>query len=223
MESLKLTAPIARKILAVVDAGLVNGKGVPEPGKMCVEAAVCFAFGLPHGDDPPCVGSSVRSFKIRLNDFNWSSKAARAKGMRKIAVAQVGSDQIDQAKFRRLLQIGTIKKILPIALRATAQTNQKYAVELERFAAQCETTGTKESAIEARDFCYKICRGGGVAYAADAAAADAYAAAAYAAATEKYSPGKRDEILTISADIALDVLKELKSPGCEFLYLCDEA
>src|ERR1051326_3385041 len=82
------TKDIARKVLEIVDHGLTNGKGEPIPGKMCVEAAVCFALGLPHGDNPPCVGEAVRSFKIALNDCEWTSDTARAKGLRKIAVAQ---------------------------------------------------------------------------------------------------------------------------------------
>ena len=42
-----LNKAVARKVLKTVDAGLCSGKGAPEPGKMCVEAAVCFALGLP--------------------------------------------------------------------------------------------------------------------------------------------------------------------------------
>ena len=99
MKPIKLSRAIARKVLSIVDAGLVDGKGNPIPGQMCVEAAVCYALGLPHGDNPPCVGQAVRAFKIRLNDSEWSSAQARAAGMRKLAVAQLGSDTVDQAKF----------------------------------------------------------------------------------------------------------------------------
>jgi hypothetical protein len=53
---MELSEAIAAKVLNAVDAGLVCGMGIQEPGKMCVEAAVCFALGLPHGDNPPCVG-----------------------------------------------------------------------------------------------------------------------------------------------------------------------
>ncbi len=69
---------LAEKVLSTVDAGLCSGVGVPEPGKMCIEAAVNFAMGLPHGDEPHCVGKAVRRFKIELNDANWSSNEARA-------------------------------------------------------------------------------------------------------------------------------------------------
>lgn len=79
------------KVLKVVDAGLTNGMGSPIPGKMCVEAAVCYAFGLPHTDQPPCVASTLRNLNIMLNDCKWSSDKTRAKGMRKLAVLQLGT------------------------------------------------------------------------------------------------------------------------------------
>ena len=85
----EITEAIAAKVLVVVDAGLVNGKGKPVPGQMCVEAAVCFAMGLPHSDEPPCVAPALRALKIRLNDSNWSSDQARAKGLRRLALAQL--------------------------------------------------------------------------------------------------------------------------------------
>jgi hypothetical protein len=55
-----ITAAVVQKLLTVVDAGLVKGVGVPEPGKMCVEAAVCYALDLPHGDEPQCVTPALR-------------------------------------------------------------------------------------------------------------------------------------------------------------------
>ncbi len=54
----------ARRVLEVVDAGLVSGLGVASPGKMCVEAAICFALELPHGDQPDCVANCIRRYKI---------------------------------------------------------------------------------------------------------------------------------------------------------------
>jgi len=106
----EINEEISKKVLEVVDAGLSCGKGEPEPGKMCVEAAVCYALGLPHSDNPPCVGNAVRSFKIGLNDSRWSSNQARAKGMRRIALAQLGSDILDQNEFYRRLAEETMKQ-----------------------------------------------------------------------------------------------------------------
>ena len=66
------------KIHSLLDHGLTNGLGEPEPGKMCVEAAICFALGLEHGDDPQCVILGLRRLKIRLNDSSrWTSGSLR--------------------------------------------------------------------------------------------------------------------------------------------------
>lgn len=54
--TIKLTREHAEKINRLLDHGLCAGMGVPIPGEMCVEAAVCYALELPHSDDPPCVG-----------------------------------------------------------------------------------------------------------------------------------------------------------------------
>ena len=98
----KITKAIARKVLDTVDAGLVGGVGVPAPGHMCVEAAVCYALGLAHGDDPGCVAPALRALQIRLNDSNWSSPTSRAAGMRRLAVAQLGSAGVlNEKEFTR--------------------------------------------------------------------------------------------------------------------------
>ena len=74
-----ITREVAQKVLDTVNAGLVAGIGKPIPGQMCVEAAVCFALGLPHGDNPDCVAPSFRALKIGLNDLSWSSNQARTR------------------------------------------------------------------------------------------------------------------------------------------------
>ena len=97
---MRITRTTARKVLEVVDAGLVKGLGKPVPGQMCVEAAVCYALGLPHGDEPDCVSPALRSLKIALNDADWSSNAARAAGLRKLAILQLGTAEgFDEKEF----------------------------------------------------------------------------------------------------------------------------
>ena len=163
------------KFVSLLDHGLVSGLGKQEPGKMCIEAAWCCALGLPHGDDPGCVGAAVRAYKIRLNDSLWSSNAARANGMLKLGIAQIGSDQLDQTEFRKRIVEATIRRIVPIALQAAASRNPKHAEELTDAALRCEREGTYAAAINARDVARKVS-------AAATAAAYAYAAAAYATA-----------------------------------------
>ena len=89
---IEINRDVAAKVLATVDAGLSHGLGKAKPGFMCVEAAVCYALGLPHGDDPGCVSPAIRSLKITLNDRYWSSNEARAKGLRRLALAQLRFD-----------------------------------------------------------------------------------------------------------------------------------
>lgn len=204
---MELNEAVARKVLETVDAGLSQGLGIQEPGKMCVEAAVCYALGLPHGDNPPCVGAAVRAFKIRLNDSGWSSSEARAKGMRKLAIAQLGSDQIDQKEFARLIAEETIRVIVPIALREAAKVVKSHAKALEAAAVECEQQGTAQSAKKARS-----------------AAASAYAAAdtaAYAAAATEVAAAAaaddRDRVLSVMADLGVKVLVRLGALGCQWL------
>ncbi len=115
IKSLAASNPInlalARAVVAVVNKGLCEGEDdgtfdaneKPVPGHMCVEAAVCFAMGMPHGDEPKCVHRLVRSFKISLNDSAlWNhveadvTKQNRIRGqvLKRIAVAQLGSDLV---------------------------------------------------------------------------------------------------------------------------------
>ena len=169
-----LNEELAQNILDLVGQGLTSGLGVQKPGRMCVEAAVCAAMGLPHSDEPPCVGNAVRAFKISLNDARWSSNESRGQGMLALSIAQLGSDEIDQDEFTKIVAKETIKQILPIALRNAAKRNNLHAEALEEAAQSCEKEGTRASARKARD----------VAFAASAAdAADAAADAAYAAAS----------------------------------------
>jgi hypothetical protein len=235
---MELNREIAKKVLAAVDAGLVSGLGVQVPGKMCVEAAVCFALGLPHGDNPPCVGEAVRALKIRLNDSNWSSNEARTRGMRRIAIAQLGSVDIDQKEFANIVALEVVRQIVPIALRAAAsmKANAKHKDALEASAAACEAATDLASARAAASAANEKAR---TAYAADAAyaayAAYAYAAdaayaayaayadaAAYAADAAAYADAyaTKDRVLSLLANIATDILIKLGSQGAQWLDLC---
>lgn len=110
---------IVKRILELVDYGLTGGLGRQAPGKMCVEAVVCAAYGLPHGDEPPCVHPIVRSMKIELNDKNWGSKANRSKGLRRVAVAQIGtnSSKWNKSIFSNEMRLGIVKQLLPKTLK----------------------------------------------------------------------------------------------------------
>ena len=149
---MSITVEQARKVLSVIDAGLCHGKGVPTPGQMCVEAAVCYGLGLPFDDDPECVEPAIRSFKISLNDRGWSSNKARAKGLRRIGIAQLGSKgAVDGKEFAARLAEKVIRVIVPTAMEAAAIKNQKHAEALRAAGERCRAEGTKDAANAAAD------------------------------------------------------------------------
>jgi hypothetical protein len=86
---------VVKNLIKTIKPGLSCGLGKPKPGQMCVEAAVCYAMGMDHNDQPECVAPAVRDAKIALNDMkDWPSKKARAQGLLKVAIAQLGSDRV---------------------------------------------------------------------------------------------------------------------------------
>jgi hypothetical protein len=221
-----------QKYHQILDRGLSLGLG--EQGRqVCIEAAICEALGLPHGDDPKCVAASVRRFKIRLNDSTrWSSPMARANGLRDLGLAQLGSlGVVNDVKFAKEVAGQTIRLILPKLLRTV-----RLGTEAEAIAVRCEQEGTYECAKAARQYYADVAAYADVAdvaavaavaaaaaaddaaYADDAAdaadaaaagAADAGADAAYAAADESF--------LLLSAQIGLSALRKLGSPGVALL------
>ena len=151
---MEITRDLAAKVLEVVDAGLSKGLGFQAPGQMCVEAAVCYAMGLPHGDEPSCVAPVLRSLKIALNDKPWSSPQARASGLRRLAIAQLGSAGcLDEREFIRRVADYTIRTTVPRAMRVAAGVikNANYRAAMIAAAGKCESGGARESASAAAD------------------------------------------------------------------------
>jgi hypothetical protein len=232
---------LARRVLEVVDAGLVSGIGVPEPGKMCIEAAVCFAMGLPHSDEPTCVAPTLRHLKIRLNDARWSSDQARAKGLRRLAIAQLGSaGALDEKEFAKRCARLAIQTSIPTALRAVASIAKGGRKERLLAAADlCERDPTEANARSAKDaaaYAYAAyaayaaaaadaaAAAYAAAYAATAAAYAAYAAyAAAAAAAYAAYAADADRSLAAFAEGIVQILIEMHAPGCQWLWMTEEA
>jgi hypothetical protein len=228
------------KILSIVDKGLVQGLGVPEPGKMCVEAAVSYALGLDHGDKPECVGEVVREFKIKLNDAIWPSDIERASGLRKLAIAQLGSNTIDQYKFIEYIIIQTVKRILPFIIKNDEIKTMCSKVEtllqaqevidclskilnrtLNSDKYEYNVSSPDASAINCVDIAIRfiflldfanIMNANYIAHIPNRIAA----CAGYVAISCCDS-----KILHLSAQIGLEALIMLDSPGCKFLNLCE--
>ena len=229
--TIEITREVAAKVLSVVDAGLVKGVGVAIPGQMCVEAAVCYALGLPHGDAPQCVSPALRSFKIKLNDANWSSEKARANGLRRLALVQLGSaGHLDEKEFARRIVDLAIRKAVPSALRIAASVHKDptHQAALMAAAERCEKEGTRQAANDAKKNA-ATAAAAAYAYAAAYAAADAYAAAAaYAAyayadayAAKKERANARDKALNGYAEDVVQILIDMKVPGVQWLELAE--
>lgn len=105
---------LVNRIDELLSHGLTSGLGEPEPGKMCVEAMICYALGEEHSDHPSCVPIWLAELKIRLNDAHgWKSKKERAEILRPLAIAQLGSLHIKQEEFMNKLWLKTHQRILP--------------------------------------------------------------------------------------------------------------
>lgn len=235
--TIQINADIATKVLEVVDHGLCDGMGAPIPGQMCVEAAVCYALGLPHSDDPKCVSNALRVLKIALNDKPWSSNEVRAKGLRRLAVAQLGSIEIlDEAEFASRVSTLVIKTVIPKALRSyitQLPLNDQDLTKCEVLALRCEHDPSLTNAENAEDFAnsidltYDISYGGDTSYwAVDAITAavtstdedgvvDAVDAVSYLENTKT----ENDNVLANFAESVVQILIDMKAPGCEWLYL----
>jgi hypothetical protein len=235
---MEITYEIAKKVLDTVNVGLVQGKGKPFPGQMCVEAAVCYAMGLPHGDSPPCVSPALRRLKIRLNDTEWSSDLARTNGLRELALFQLGSvGVLDEIEFAKRVALLVINKYLPLILR---KFNLNQEANICEQAKDLDTA--RDAAYNARDAVSVVCNVGTVCAAArDAARAAVYAVidardddaygAAYAARAAGWAAAhvvdvlnlpSGDEILLSFAKDVAEILIDMKVPGVQWLSLLTE-
>lgn len=186
----RLTKTLAKKIDHLLSFGLTYGLGLPIPGQMCVEAVVCNALGEPHSDSPSCVGYEVRTVKIHLNDSNWSSNEARAKGMRDIAIAQLGSDIIDQNLFLKKFRALRLKRLLPVMIEDHLKAEPEAKEKVDAILSERKDLASRWSDLSWLYYRYY---------------------------SFHLNYDKSDKFLLMSAKCMLDVLKELKSPGCKLL------
>ena len=239
---MRITKKLVTKIESLMKGGLSAGLGNPNE-MMCVEAAVCAALGLPHSDNPPCVGEAVRSFKIALNDSEWSNPLARADGMRKIAIAQLGSDSLDQIEFTRRISEKTIRILIPALFREVFKDNEACLKAADRcetgvgaanasaaYAAYAASRAAAAASRAAYDYAYAAARAAAAASRAAAGTAAAGAAAASRAAaraaretttindyTSYAAYAASDKYLLLSAELCFQALNEMNSPGAVWM------
>jgi hypothetical protein len=220
----KINESLAAKVLNVVDAGLCNGLGEPVPGQMCVMAAINYAMGEGHGDEPNCVHSYMREFDIQLNDKEWSSDAARAKGLRREAVSKLGSTRVNIGKFIRYVVTRVVFDMFPIVLKTKSEDAKRIASIIESMEKQDYDTG---------QFILKLMMNEGFYFFDDIPehalrnldeCIDPDELAGWAEKLFNEYVGRKyifDHFLTMLANIASDAMEECKSLGAKYLYLCD--
>lgn len=101
-----------------LNRGLRVGKGENRESLLCVEQVIAIATGQELTDEPICVSSVIRNATIFLNDTKyWTSPEARAKGLRRLALAQLDTrtffTTVAYTEFRLKAAIRTFKKLLP--------------------------------------------------------------------------------------------------------------
>jgi hypothetical protein len=148
-----------RRLKEILSRGLCHGQG-SGGGQVCVEQAIAIACGCAIDepdtsitDAPDCVSPAVRRYAIVLNDANWSSPQKRAAGLTEFALAQLGTQLLDEQEFAKRVAIRTVSRILPVTLRRVAALIPTHAEALEAAAKLCEgsTDVSAESAASAAE------------------------------------------------------------------------
>ncbi len=111
-------------------------------------AAVNAACGGEADDDAEAAHMSlaVRLYARALNGAAWESDAARSEGLRELGYLLPGTEAIDDAVFAAKIAELTVRRVLPIVLRAAG---------LYKSESQCEAEGTREAARSARVAAYR--------------------------------------------------------------------
>lgn len=202
----------------IIGRGLIHGIGnaTADEGQTCIEGAIALACGGDLSDSPPCVHWADRAYSIEVNDAGWSSPSARAEALLPLALAQVGTAGADRTEWARRVAEGTIRRVLPLALRTAATADgmpADHAASLRNAADRCEREGTESSAKAA----YAVARDAGAARAAEAAARAAWAAGSAGAvwnagrtaraAVAGVAGAARDAVLRESVAVALDAYR----------------
>lgn len=208
----------ALRVLGVLKKGITHGLGNAIPGQMCVEAAVSYAMGYDHSDRPQCVSDYIADFKISLNDRSWSSNFVRANGLRRVAVAQLGSNVIDDGDFAVALYRALLGRLLPvytklfyIKKRSRKQIYMFSAAEaavtrLFRDISDGNFPNSGESLVnEVDDILSSL----------NLRQALGFKGGRMAMGTARY----RSRVYTYIAEIAVNALKACGAKGCRYLYL----
>lgn len=196
--------------------GLALGIGRAD-GQVCIESAIALASGEGLTESPSCVDKADRNWAITINDAHWSSSKARAEALLPIALAQIGTAGTNRRAWVEAVAIGTVQRVLPIALRAAGLEAKARACEgvttlrgAEVAARAGANAATRAAALAAANYAVRAAALAAASYAARASAAAnaahvaiAIADAAYADAAYAKAASARDAGLLVAVEVAL--------------------
>ena len=213
----------------------------------CVGDALCLLLGAPKGETPPCVVPAIGAFTLHLNDAShWHSFQSRAAGLYRLGLAQIGSQGIiSKEAFLQQLAPLLIRRILPCLFREVFPEVPSCLAAATR----CEQEGTGEAASAAQQASpvtnpsvsagweawvvatYAVKTADIVRHpasrAADYLGSYAAAIAVRAASAVSYLPQAEfldpEKYLRLGAELAVESLVNLQSPGAEALTYLTEA
>lgn len=147
---MEVTETLVRNLIATINPGLARFCNKENPQDKDLRAAIVAALGAEAYWLNSLISPAVAAFD--LCDANWSTDQARAKGLMRLAVAQLGSyGALDQSGFvHNVVNIATIH-MLPKALRQVAGVlvSPSLRHELEYAADNCECLPELDAAIAA--------------------------------------------------------------------------
>jgi hypothetical protein len=115
---MNITIDHIMNLLKLFEGGLINGAG-HDVNHFCVQQAVHRVMDNdlknPHKSDHPpqwCVHGEITKFGIIMNDTQgWSSNKARARGLQRFAIAELGSSKVSGREFFKRLAKKIAQKV----------------------------------------------------------------------------------------------------------------
>lgn len=204
------------EFLKKYDAILARGLscGLRDNNMVCIEAAVACAtegIDLDNGDEvhdqPKCVDRTIAQFKIALNDFyEWSSAKARARGLHDIGIAQLGSNTVKGIgpKFEHLMKKHLIDEFEPAMI---ADVLKPFKLKLPTTIEELLSDEVVDNVDVARN-----------ALSSTSLPSDGFGLEqALSNIIDATNHKNFNKVLCRIAEIGVEVLRELKSPGVEWL------
>lgn len=106
-------------------------RGMSSNRRVCIEAAIALASGEPLNDQPDCVHKELINLGIKLNDTIWSSPDARAKGLYKLGLAQLGTK--DNPHVNKLEEHVVSKIIVNDFVPACKKAMEERRIAVEQY------------------------------------------------------------------------------------------